>query len=262
MSDIREGLAERAGNSLEAKKPPTLVSMIADQTQAVERALPAHLKGQGAAFVRAAQTLVRGTPALARCEPATVLGGLLTASALGLEFGPLGHCYLVPYGSKAQFILGYRGITDLAWRSGKLVSIEAREVKANDEFEFSYGLDPKLVHKPYMEGDRGASIAYYGVAHFKGGGSYFVVMSRADVDEHRKSSKSSKSGPWVDHYDAMARKTVIRVMSPYLPLTTEVERAIAQDGVVASGTDRSNLEVETPDYDEDTGEIVDAEVVA
>ncbi len=260
MSDAQPGLAERAGAALEPRKAPSLVQQVQDQTAAVERALPAHLKGQGEAFVRAAQTLIRATPNLARCEPATVLGGLLTASSLGLEFGPLGHCYLVPYGNKAQFILGYRGITDLAWRSGKLTSIEAREVKEHDEFSFAYGLDAHLHHVPKMDGDRGRSIAYYGVAHFKGGGHYFVVLSKADVDEHRKASKSGASGPWKDHYDAMARKTVIRVMAPFLPLTTEVERAIAQDGVVASGTEADNLEVETPDWDDD--EAVDAEVVS
>jgi len=260
MTDAQPGLAGRAGAALETRKAPSLVQQVGDQTAAVERALPAHLKGQGEAFVRAAQTLIRATPKLAQCDPATVLGGLLTASSLGLEFGPLGHCYLVPYGNKAQFILGYRGITDLAWRSGKLVSIEAREVKANDDFEFSYGLDPFLRHVPCMNGDRGPSIAYYGVAHFKGGGHYFLVMSRDDVEAHRKHSKSGTSGPWKEHYDAMARKTVVRAMSPFLPLTTEVERAIAQDGVVASGTEADNLEVETPDWDDD--EAVDAEVVS
>jgi len=261
----REGLSDRVGKALEPAKAPTIKSMIEAQTREVERALPVHLKGSAEAYVRAAVSLVKQTPKLAQCDPMTILGGLMTASQLGLELGPLGHAYLVPYGNKAQLIIGYRGLLDLAWRSGKLTSIEAHEVYENDEFEFAYGLESTLVHKPTL-GDRGPVKCYYCVAHFKGGGHYFLVMSRDEIEDHRKRSRSANNGPWVTDYNAMAKKTTIRAAAPFLPLTTEVLRDIAQDGVVASGSKLEDLEMEDVDYG--TGEIldddgvVDAEVVS
>ena len=245
----REGLAERVGSAVEvaSNKRPSLVQLIQRQEQEVERALPVHLKSSAAAYVRAAISLVKQTPKLAQCDPLTVLGGLMTASQLGLELGPLQHAYLVPYGRQAQLIIGYRGMIDLAWRSGKLASIEAREVCENDDFEFSYGLDGNLKHTPSL-GDRGPTIAYYGVARFKDGGYYYLVMSRSDIDKHRARSRSKDNGPWVTDYDAMARKTVIRAMAPFLPLTTEVMREMAMDGVVTTGTTADDLDVAEVDY--------------
>lgn len=265
----REGLADRASTAVEAARAPrrpTLAMQISQQQSEIERALPTHLKHNAEAFVRAAITVCKQTPALAKCDPVTILGGLMTASSLGLELGPLGHAYLVPYGSKAQLVIGYKGIIDLAWRSDRLLSIEARAVKANDHFEFSYGLGAKLEHTPTLDGDRGATIAYYGVAQFKGGGSYFVVLSKSDIDEHRKRSKSSSNGPWVTDYDAMACKTCIRVMQPYLPLTSEVARQFAMDGTVSTGVSADHIDVEHVDYIEgevvadEMGEVIDGSV--
>lgn len=259
----KAGLADRVGTAVEAAdapKPPTLAQLIDRQKDQVQRALPAHLKASAEAYIRAAQTLVKNTPGLAKCDAMTVLGGLMTASQMGLELGPLGKAYLVPYGNKAQLIIGYRGLIDLAWRSGQLKSIEAREVCANDTFDFAYGLEPKLEHRVNLEGERGHVIAFYGVAHFKDGGHYFLVMSKADVEKHRKRSKAKDSGPWITDYDAMGRKTVIRAMAPFLPLTIEVMRDMALDGSVSTGAALDNLTVEEQ-APEDDG-IVDAEVVA
>ncbi len=137
----REGVAARAGAALEvatgeAKGPLPVGQLVWQQRAEGERALPQHLKGNGEAFARALMTVIKQTPKLTQCDPRTVLGGLMVASQLGLEFGPLGHCYLVPYKNdgrdEAQFQLGYKGKIDLAWRSGKLKSIAAREVREAD----------------------------------------------------------------------------------------------------------------------------------
>jgi recombination protein RecT len=269
----REGLADRVGNAVEvakAPKPPTISQMIDRQRAEVERALPTHLKPNADAYVRAAISLVKATPKLAQCDPMTVLGGLMTASQLGLEFGPLGHCYLVPYKNngrdEAQFQLGYKGAIDLAWRSGKLKSIAAREVCEGDEFDFDYGLDDRLHHKPDMHAERGVPYAWYGVAKFTDGGHHFVVLSKADVEEHRKHSKSKDSSysPWKTNYAKMACKTAIHEMKPYLPLTTEILRQMSMDDVVVRGSKADDLTIEHTDYvdaDPDTGEVFDADVV-
>lgn len=276
MAGARAGLADRVASAavqVHEPKPPTVFDLIERQKNEIARALPKHLDAEQ--YVRAALTEVKRTKGLAECDATSLLGGLMLASRLGLELGPLGHAYLLPFRNKttgrteATFVLGYRGILDLAWRSGRLKSIEAHEVCRNDEFDFAYGLEPKLVHKPAIEGERGAAYAYYGVAHFKDGGYYFLVMSRAEVEEHRKRSRSKDNGPWITDFNAMARKTIIRAMAPYLPLSTEIAREIAHDETVARGLtqdevtydDSDILEVEALDdepeqtADPETGEI-------
>ena len=81
----------------------------------------------------------------------------MQAVQLGLEPGLLGHCYILPYKREATFIIGYKGMIDLARRSGHIQSIYAHAVHENDEFEYELGLHPKLEHKP-SHGDRGAFI--------------------------------------------------------------------------------------------------------
>ncbi|MED0762673.1 recombinase RecT, partial [Aneurinibacillus thermoaerophilus] len=81
--------------------------------------------------------------------------------------GLIGHCYIIPYGREAQFIIGYKGMIDLARRSGQIEQIYAHAVYEADHFEYELGLHPKLVHKP-ATGRRGAIQYVYAVAHFKG----------------------------------------------------------------------------------------------
>jgi len=61
---------------------------------------------------------------------------------------------------------------DLAHRSGNIESIYWQIVKENDEFEYQYGLNPDLKHKPAMQ-DRGRTIGAYAVAKFRDGGYQF-----------------------------------------------------------------------------------------
>lgn len=243
----REGFESRVqGSAIVVADSQPLLVQIKDSERAVERALPSHLKHNAPAFVRAAITVVKQTPELLKCDPMTVLGGLITASQLGLEFGPLGHCYLVPFKGQAQFIIGYKGKIDLAWRSGNLVSIAAREVREGDEFDFDYGLLDDLHHKPNLRGEHGDPYAWYSVAKFVGGGHYFNVLDRQDVNRHRRESRSSGSeySPWNKHFSQMAMKSAIHEATPYLPLTTEVLRSLSTDGVVATGTGVDDLEIE------------------
>lgn len=263
----REGLSERVQGAQVAAADPTrgtLPALIERQHGEIERALPLHLKLNAEQYVRSALTLLKQTPALAKCEPRTILGGMMTAAQLGLEFGPLGHVYLVPFKNhgrdEAQLVLGYKGVIDLCWRSGQLESIVAREVCENDEFEFEYGLADKLVHRTNPRMERGPAYAYYGVARFKDGGHTFVVLGKPEIEVHRRRSKSPDRGPWVSDYDAMARKTCIRVMQPYLPLTTEVARQLNNDGAVVRGSTIDDLEVdqvEFIDVDPETGEVTE-----
>lgn len=232
--------------------------------QQIERALPQQISSER--FVRSVLTLLRGSAEMQECTAQSFLGAVLTCAQLGLEPGPLGLAYLLPFYNRKkglrelQVIIGYRGYIELAQRSGKLASIEAREVCEGDQFDFAYGLNPKLDHWWNLRGERGESYAYYGIARFANGGEFFLVMSRAEVDRFRARGKASDGGAWSTDYDAMARKTVIRRMEPYLPKSTELALAFASDGhtvnavgdvqVIAEADDESDIQdaqlVETP----------------
>lgn len=177
------------------------------------------------------------TPKLAECDPATVLSCLMQCTALGLEpsaIDGLGRAYLIPRQNhgrmEATFLLGYKGMLDLARRSGELTDISARAVREGDFFEYEFGLDERLRHIPSSDPVEGRAITHvYCVAHFKDGGHYIDVMSAEEVEAVRKRSEASKTGPWATDYEAMARKTVIRRAFPYLPVSVEAQRAAAAD---------------------------------
>ena len=217
----------------------------------LQDALPRHLDGDR--FLRVVVTEVRRNPALLSVTPQSFLGALMEAAALGLEPGPLGHAYLLPFRNKdlgvveCQLILGYKGLIDLARRSGNIVNIVAREVCANDEFDFQYGLEERLVHKPVMNGDRGKPVAYYGVAHYKGGGHLILVLSKADIERYRNRSRAKNSGPWVTDFTAMALKTVVRRMATFMPLSVQALEAVAVDEQRELGVDAGMvLDVQRP----------------
>lgn len=187
-------------------------------------------------FLRVCMTTVFNNPALQRCTKETMIQSVMECAQLGLQpDGVLGNAYIIPYGQKAQFQLGYKGMLTLARRSGEIKTISAEAVFKNDKFSYALGLNPTLEHVPPLDGERGDMTHVYATAHFRDGGYQFVVMSRADVEKIRKSSKASGNGPWVTHYDAMARKTVIRQLFKFLPASVDVQRAFALDEIHDAG---------------------------
>lgn len=219
----------------------------------IKRALPGHLNPDRMA--RIALTCFRTTPALAECDPASVFAAVLQSAQLGLEPGLLGQAYLIPFNKRykddkgkwqskkeCQLIVGYQGLVDLARRTGRILSLEAHMVYEKDRFELEYGLTPKLVHVPQLDGDRGQRRLVYAVAHLKDGGTHVEVMSRAQVETIRdrsegyKSAKQfDKSSPWDSDTDEMWRKTVLRRISKFLPKSVELAQAVALDHAAHAG---------------------------
>jgi recombination protein RecT len=222
----------------------TLVQLIERMKPEIARALPKHLNPDRMA--RIATTVLKQTPALRRCTPESFLGALMTASQLGLEPGPLGEAYLVPYGNTATFIPGYRGLIKLAWQSDQLSDIWAEIVCANDEFSYDLGLARDLTHKP-AKGDRGKPTHVYAAARLKSGGTPFVVMTVDEVEAIRARSKAGKNGPWITDWSAMAKKTAVKQLSKWLPMSTEFKLAAAHDEAIRTNVDTDLMDV-TPDY--------------
>lgn len=236
--------------------PKTIMEMMASASVKNQMALamPRHMTADR--LMRIALTEVRKVPALGKCNVQSFMGAIMQCAQLGIEPGAaLGHAYLLPFGNgkasdglaNCQLIIGYRGMIDLARRSGQIVSLTARSVHANDTFSYAYGLDETLEHVPGT-GDRGDLTHVYAVAKLKGGGIQFEVMSKADVLKVKASSKAGNNGPWVSHFDEMAKKTVIRRLFKYLPVSIEMTQAVVLDEKADAGIDQDNASALTGEY--------------
>ncbi len=187
-------------------------------------------------IVKIAMVAMSRAPRLLECTPQSVLQSVMKSAELGLDcVGTLGQGYLVPYYNskilayECQFIAGYQGLIELARRSGNIARIESRVVYENDQFDFEYGLNQRLVHKPQFTGERGKILCVYALAELKDGSKQLEVMTIEEVEGIRNRSKAKDSGPWVTDFSEMARKTVVRRLAKYLPLSPELVKAIEVD---------------------------------
>lgn len=207
-----------------------LKQMFKKQFKAIESIVPKGMTPER--LIRVGLNATTRNPKLLECSPDTIVGAVVNCGSLGLEPNLLGHAYIVPfYNSKikryeAQFQLGYKGIMELVRRSGEVKAIYAHEVYEGDTFEFEYGLEKNIVHKPCGEEDQSKITHFYAVYKLKDGGYDFIVMSRKQVESHRdKFTKSQKNGvvfgPWKDHFVEMAKKTVVIKLLKTAPLSIE-----------------------------------------
>lgn len=207
---------------------PEMTKTLEKMKGQLRNALPNGMSAERLA--RIALTELRMIPKLRQCSPESFLKCLMVSAQLGLEPGMLGHVYFIPYGKEASIVVGYKGMLDLARRSKQILSIEPRVIHENDKVDISLGTEAKINHQVSLtSGDRGKPLAYYAVAKLAGGGVQFEIMTKAEVDKVRAFSKSGGSGPWATHYDEMAKKTVIRRLFKYLPVSIEMQKAITLD---------------------------------
>lgn len=232
-------LADKA--AAPAAQGETLATLFEKMKPAISQAIPKHLTPER--LLRIATTSIRTNPKLKICSPESLLGAVMQCAQLGLEPTILGHAYLIPYKNKkkdehgkdlgwvdeCQFQIGYKGLIELARRTGQVSSLMAQAVYEKDTFEYEYGINEKLRHVP-TDGDRGQVVKYYAYAKFKDGGYSFLIMSKRDIELHRdRFSKAKSYGPWVDHFDEMAKKTVLKALMKYMPISIEFQRAVDQD---------------------------------
>ena len=214
-------------------KPKTLEGWLQKMRPQLEKALPKHVDPDR--ILRIAMTSLRTTPKLRDCEPMSFLAALMQSAQLGLEPNtPLGEAYLIPYGNKVQFQIGYKGIIALCQNTRQYQSIYAHMVYKNDKFEYQLGLHKDLIHVPADEPE-GEPIYYYGVYHLMNGGSDFAVWSRDKVNKHKEQySKSAQydSSSWQTAYDSMALKSVLKSALKYAPKSIELANKLAMDETI------------------------------
>ena len=216
------------------QKVSTIRQLLDRMKPQIMLALPKHMNPDR--LLRIALTSIAKTPELLECSQAESRGGL----SPGRPDRPRARwrARLRLPGAVRQDGHAHsrlRGLIDLARRSGRIVTIEARIVHAKDKFRYAFGLKPVLEHQPHQSDEAGELIAAYAIAHLKDGGLQWDVMWRREIETIRKRSKMGHSGAWVSDYEEMAKKTVLRRLCKMLPASVELQQAVALDERAESG---------------------------
>lgn len=208
-------------------------------------------------FKALAATLAVVTPDLANCTASSVWLSLKSAAELDLDLTPaLGYAYILPYNCKvkgpngtetwekrAQLIVGYKGLKEIAYRTGIVKRLEAVLVCSGDDFSYQRGTNPGIHHVPATFEKRGTITGAYCVATLANGEIVFEVMSKSEIDAIKAKSKSQDV--WNYHYGEMARKTPLRRLAKYLPSTPLLSKALAADADAAIPDDGAEV-IEAP----------------
>ncbi len=227
---------------VQKKKMETIRRYLESARGHIKDVLPKHMSAEK--MVRVVSAAVSRNPLLLECTPLSFVSAVITASQLGLEpVGPLQEAYLVPYKNgktgqfEAQFMVGYRGLVKLARNSGEISGIEAHVVYEKDKFEVQFGTESKVVHVPCLEDDPGKRVAVYAVAYFKDPNArpQFEVMTPSQIEHIRSKSRAKDAGPWITDADEMWRKTAVKRLCKYLPLSVELATAIEMDNAATVG---------------------------
>ena len=200
-------------------------------------------------------SVANGNPQLRKAEPMSIIGAAMVAATMQLQVIPtLGQCYIIPYGSKAQFQVGYLGLLQLCQRSGQFKKILAAPVHegeyiSGDEFDEDYVFDKKQRKSDKIVG-------YMAKFELLNG---FTKVAYWDVDRVKahatKFSQAYRSGytsPWKSDFDAMAQKTVLKSILKYAPKSIEMQNAVTFDQAVVNvnSSDIQDLDIDAfaPEY--------------
>jgi recombination protein RecT len=195
------------------------------------------------AFVNNMTALVSNDKALQACDPMSLMFAALKVTSLDLPLdNNLGFAHVIPYKNhkenktEAQVQLGYKGIAQLAIRSGQFEIINVTDVREGElkgrnrmtgELEFDWIVDDAARLKAKV-------IGYVGYFKLLSGYSKTTYWSIAELEQHGvKYSQSFKRGygVWKDNFDAMAKKTVLKLMlnKGDAPMSVEMQQAIKYD---------------------------------
>lgn len=203
----------------------------------IARALPAHMNAERMA--RLALTSFSTNADLRQCDMNSIAGAIMTAAQLGLEPGIGGQGYLIPYKGKCTFVPGWKGLVDLAARSGR-ATVWTGVVRPGDEFEYQLGDTPFCKHKPGDEDDDALFEFVYAIGRVKDADMPVIeVWSRAKVLKHLK--KYNKVGG--KHYavgdehnlEMYARKVALLQVLKYMPSSIELANAITASNAAEDG---------------------------
>lgn len=249
---------------------------------AVQQKLAEVVSGNSKQFTASLLSVVNNNSLLAKADSNSIMTAAMKAAVLNLPIEPsLGFAYIVPYKNQAQFQIGYRGLIQLAIRSGQVKNINAGVIYASQFVSY----DPifEELKLDLTKPATGDVAGYFASLELTNGFRKMTYWTLERVTAHGKRfSKTFTSGPWKTDFDAMAQKTLLKdLISKYAPLSTDMQEAVVADNAtenvtcstrdVTGTTDQDildNLLAEGPSeegeqppigVDAETGEIMDGE---
>lgn len=256
------GITRRSGNNVATAAPSTLGVMIGSQS--VQQRFEKMLGDESAGFLSSLLTLTNNNRLLATANPKTILAAAATAASMKLPINPsLGKAWIVPYKGSAQFQIGYKGVIELAMRTGKMKHIIMTPV-CEGEIE-----NWNRFTETYTPGEKKSDevVGYFARFETTNGFAKTTYWTKDEVIAHAKRfSKAYNSGPWQTDFDRMACKTVLlSIMKTYAPMSIEMQQALEKDGKVAVVNENTGeaeyIDVDANDAQEAAQELPEAETV-
>lgn len=191
-------------------------------------------------FMASVINAVAGNEKLKNCDQQSVLGAAFVAASLDLPIDTnLGRAYIIPYGGKAQFQVGYRGLVELAIRTGQYRDMNSVEVYEDEIKEYNPILGKLKFVDDFSKCTQRASgqedkiVGYYAFYELLTGFSKGLYMTKEQVINHAQKYSQTynfKGGVWQTHFNEMAKKTVLkRLLSKWATLSVEMQKAVIED---------------------------------
>ena len=256
-------MATAANQAVAVAKPSQFEAELAQYEPQLAAALPSHIPVER--FKRTFITAINSNPDLARLDRRSLFTSLVKCAQDGLM--PDGReAALVAFGNRATYLPMVAGVIKRMRNSAELSSISAHVVYERDAFEYVLGDDERITHKPAI-GERGKPVGAYAIAKLKTGETQREFMSIDQIEAVRKVSRAANNGPWVAWWDQMARKSVIKRLAKFLPMSADDREFLRRDDEIEAGKgDRpqtrlaavlADPEPDHPEPDPTTGEIID-----
>ena len=196
-------------------------------------------------LIRVTLNAMQKNPLILECTNTSLFLALMDSATFGLLPDSISNeAHLIPFRDNKNncvnvvFMPGYNGLIKMAFQTGYVSDVDVVPVYTEDEFYYCYGLQPQLIHKPPMEGDRGDFKGAYAIVRLQSGVDKFIYVSREEALAHGERFSKSKDkktkklfGTWHTDFEAMNMKTAVRKVMKYVPKSPLVKlgEAIAKD---------------------------------
>lgn len=198
-------------------------------------ALPKHMNADR--MTRLALTAFSTNPDLQLCTHDSIAGSIMVAAQMGLEPGVNGQGYLIPYKGRCTFVPGWKGLVDIANRSGRS-SVWTGAVFQGDEFDYAMGDRPFIMHKPGRSLGHADDLQYvYAVGRVRDSEWPIIeVWSMEKIWAHRDHyNKVGKRHYSFENPEMYARKVPLLQVLKYMPSSIELATAIEVSHAAETG---------------------------
>lgn len=252
-------LKNQLANKKEGGQAPTIANSVKGlmDSPAVKKRFEEVLCERAPQYMSSIVNLVNSDTNLKKCEPMSVIASCMVAATMDLPVDKnLGYAWVVPYGTKAQFQMGYKGYIQLALRTGQYKAINVVEIREGELINWNPLSEEVDIDFTQRKSDK--VIGYAGYFKLLNGFEKTVYWSKEEVEAHaKKFSKtySFKNGVWQTDFDSMAKKTVLRnLLSKWGILSIEMQKAYSADNNSVKDT---ILKEDNVEIDFETGEVIE-----